>query len=255
MDWLMGRKRDKDKDKEKDKDKSQTLSTQFASESFQDAASLASSDTGYRSNTVTSSTSLSSRTTHSASSSPRAPPTSRLYMDPAFISLRIECNAPPNSGFLSLRSASSGPGPGVVTRVSPTHSPRGDLSLVDLVALPAGIDAREWLVTQLLALVKNVTRLYDVFSEFCTPTSCPAMSGPSGVNYLWADSLDKLERSEVYAQRVNCALYLLSYNSHLLFHAGRLVRQAAPRRRPRSSHQVAAATGASASVSLWAALA
>ena len=199
----MGRKRDKDKDKEKEKDKSQTLSTQFASESFQDSASLGSSDTGYRSNTITSTISLSSRTTHSASSSPRSPPTSRLYMDPAFISLRIECIAPPNSGLLSLRSASSGPGPGVVTRVSPTHSPRADLSLADLVALPAGIDPREWLVTQLLALVKNVTRLYDAFSEFCTPSSCPAMSGPSGVHYLWADSLDKLERSEVYDQHIN----------------------------------------------------
>lgn len=194
----MGRKKDKDKDKEKDKDKSQTMPTHHNSESYQDSASIASSDAGYRSNTVTSTVSLSSRTTQSASNSPRAPPVSRLYMDPGFICQRIECISSANAGVFSLRGASSAPGPGVGTRVSPTHSIRADLTLADLVALPVGIDPREWLVTQLLTLVKNVTRLYDSFSEFCTPTSCPSMSGPSGSHYVWAETLDKLERSEVY---------------------------------------------------------
>ncbi|XP_032511656.2 MOB kinase activator-like 2 isoform X2 [Danaus plexippus] len=69
-----------------------------------------------------------------------------------------------------------------------------ELDMRQLVELPHGLDYNEWLASHTLALFDHVNLLYGTVSEFCTPATCPDMTGPGGRTYAWYDERGKKSR-------------------------------------------------------------
>ncbi|KAL4617970.1 MOB kinase activator 2-like [Arapaima gigas] len=89
------------------------------------------------------------------------------------------------------------------------------ISQVDMVmlsVLPRGIDQSEWIASNTLAFFTHVNLLSGTMSEFCTPRSCPAATGPGNTTYYWTDE---------HGRKLKCSAplyidYTMSYIQELL---------------------------------------
>ena len=54
--------------------------------------------------------------------------------------------------------------------------------------LPPDEDLNEWLAVHVVDFFNRINLIYGTISDFCTPTSCPTMSG--GPQYEWVDVHD-----------------------------------------------------------------
>lgn len=61
--------------------------------------------------------------------------------------------------------------------------------LLDAVKLPPGEDLNEWLAVNVTDFFNEVSLLYGVLADFCTPTCCPIMSAGPRFEYKWADGV------------------------------------------------------------------
>lgn len=61
--------------------------------------------------------------------------------------------------------------------------------LLDAVKLPPGEDLYDWLAVNVTDFYNEVSLLYGVLSDVCTPTCCPSMSAGPKFEYLWADGV------------------------------------------------------------------
>nr|XP_033815908.1 MOB kinase activator 2-like [Geotrypetes seraphini] len=61
-----------------------------------------------------------------------------------------------------------------------------DTDLLMLVALPKGVNADEWLASNVLSFYNHVILLYNCLSEFCTNSSCPTMKAWN-TTFQWMD--------------------------------------------------------------------
>lgn len=66
-----------------------------------------------------------------------------------------------------------------------------DADFYKLVALPPSVDYNEWLATHSISFFNHVNLMYGVVSEYCNSESCPSMSGPGNVQFLWHDDKGK----------------------------------------------------------------
>ncbi|CAG7820951.1 unnamed protein product [Allacma fusca] len=66
-----------------------------------------------------------------------------------------------------------------------------ETDLIRLVGMPTGLEKNEWMASHTIALFEHVNLIYGTISEFCTPTSCPDMTGPCMRTYLWFDERGK----------------------------------------------------------------
>lgn len=60
-------------------------------------------------------------------------------------------------------------------------------ALKEAVALPEGLDLREWLAVNTVEFFNIIGMLYGSITEFCTDRTCPVMSAGPKFEYLWAD--------------------------------------------------------------------
>lgn len=58
-----------------------------------------------------------------------------------------------------------------------------ELDLEQFVKLPPNVNENEWLAAHIINLFNNITILYEIIAPYCTPVSCPKMTGPKGENY------------------------------------------------------------------------
>jgi len=61
--------------------------------------------------------------------------------------------------------------------------------LRDAVKLPKGEDLHDWLAVNLTDFYNEVSLLYGVLADVCTPTCCPTMSAGPRYEYKWADGV------------------------------------------------------------------
>ena len=61
--------------------------------------------------------------------------------------------------------------------------------LHDAVKLPAGEDLNDWLAVNVTDFYNEVSLLYGVLADVCTPTCCPTMSAGPRYEYKWADGV------------------------------------------------------------------
>lgn len=61
--------------------------------------------------------------------------------------------------------------------------------LLDAVAKPPGEDVNEWLAVNVTDFFNEVSLLYGVLADVCTPTCCPNMSAGPRFEYKWADGV------------------------------------------------------------------
>lgn len=61
--------------------------------------------------------------------------------------------------------------------------------LLDAVKLPAGEDVNDWLAVNVTDFYNEVSLLYGVLADVCTPTCCPKMSAGPRYEYKWADGV------------------------------------------------------------------
>lgn len=74
----------------------------------------------------------------------------------------------------------------------------GDLAKA--VQLPQGAEKNHWLSVHTVDFYNITNVLYGSMTEFCTPTSCPAMTGGPRYEYLWKDNTHYLKATKVSAQ-------------------------------------------------------
>ncbi|XP_029441327.1 MOB kinase activator 2-like isoform X2 [Rhinatrema bivittatum] len=68
-----------------------------------------------------------------------------------------------------------------------------DADILMLVALPKGVNADEWLASNVLGFYNHVSLLYGCISEFCTSSSCPTMKAWSS-QFQWMDERGRKKR-------------------------------------------------------------
>jgi len=61
--------------------------------------------------------------------------------------------------------------------------------LLDAVKLPPGEDEYDWLAVNVTDFFNEVSLLYGVLADVCTPTCCPTMSAGPRFEYKWADGV------------------------------------------------------------------
>lgn len=66
-----------------------------------------------------------------------------------------------------------------------------DLDFDKIVEMPPGVDKNEWLATHSVSFFEHINVMYGTISEYCTATSCSAMTGPNNTCYLWQDEKGK----------------------------------------------------------------
>ncbi|OZJ05529.1 hypothetical protein BZG36_01909 [Bifiguratus adelaidae] len=78
-------------------------------------------------------------------------------------------------------------------------SPYVDQTLVKgsfktIVVLPKYVDRDEWLAFNTFEFFNYITMFHGIISDYCTPHTCPVMSGGPGVEYAWIDANQKKTR-------------------------------------------------------------
>jgi hypothetical protein len=66
-----------------------------------------------------------------------------------------------------------------------------ECNIHDLIRQPTGVDKNEWIANNIVAFFNHVNALYNAMCGFCTPTSCPVMTGPQNSSYSWIDERNK----------------------------------------------------------------
>jgi len=69
------------------------------------------------------------------------------------------------------------------------HATLGAGRLLDAVKLPKGEDLYDWLAVNVTDFYNEVSLLYGVLADVCTPTCCPTMSAGPRFEYKWADGV------------------------------------------------------------------
>ncbi|XP_031572534.1 MOB kinase activator 2-like isoform X2 [Actinia tenebrosa] len=69
----------------------------------------------------------------------------------------------------------------------------------EIISLPPGIDYNEWIATHTLGHFNTLNLLYGCISEVCTTTTCPVMSAPGALTYLWYDEKGKKTKTLIPA--------------------------------------------------------
>ncbi|GAU98345.1 hypothetical protein RvY_09503 [Ramazzottius varieornatus] len=59
--------------------------------------------------------------------------------------------------------------------------------LRQIIPLPSQVDLNEWLATHIIPFFNHVNLLYGAISGYCTASTCPHMSAPNGMIYMWSD--------------------------------------------------------------------
>ncbi|EDO38953.1 predicted protein [Nematostella vectensis] len=67
------------------------------------------------------------------------------------------------------------------------------------VSQPTGIDFNEWIASHTLGHFNQINLLYGCIIEVCTAASCPTMSGPGALTYLWCDDKGKKTKASIAA--------------------------------------------------------
>eukprot|EP00965_Chrysotila_dentata_P046869 1555488-Pleurochrysis_carterae.AAC.3 len=62
-------------------------------------------------------------------------------------------------------------------------------NLEEAVRLPAGEDLNDWLAVNVTDFYNEISLLYGVLMDTCTPISCPTMSAGPKFEYKWADGV------------------------------------------------------------------
>ena len=63
-----------------------------------------------------------------------------------------------------------------------------DYQLTQLVKLPPNVTVEEWIYSNLVDFVQEITLLYDSISDECTSATCPEMTAGPHYTYLWTDA-------------------------------------------------------------------
>jgi len=66
-----------------------------------------------------------------------------------------------------------------------------ECNIHELIRQPMGVDKNEWIANNIVAFFNHVNSLYNVMCDFCTPTTCPLMTGPQNSVYYWIDEKNK----------------------------------------------------------------
>eukprot|EP00094_Tigriopus_californicus_P002307 TCALIF_02227-PA protein Name:"Similar to Mob1 MOB kinase activator-like 2 (Drosophila pseudoobscura pseudoobscura)" AED:0.10 eAED:0.10 QI:205/0.8/0.83/1/0.6/0.66/6/603/240 len=66
--------------------------------------------------------------------------------------------------------------------------------LIFLTDLPGGLDSKEWIASHTIGFFEHINLMYGTVSEFCTPSTCPDMTGPGNRQYHWIDDKGKKAR-------------------------------------------------------------
>ncbi|OQV18111.1 putative MOB kinase activator-like 2 [Hypsibius exemplaris] len=69
--------------------------------------------------------------------------------------------------------------------------------LRQIIPLPPEIDLNEWLASQIVPMYNHINLLYGTVTQFCTQATCPVMSAPNGMVYIWID--EKARKSKCSA--------------------------------------------------------
>ena len=51
--------------------------------------------------------------------------------------------------------------------------------------LPPGDDPNDWVAVHVVDFFNRINLIYGTIVDFCTPVTCPAMSGGPKFEYLW----------------------------------------------------------------------
>lgn len=63
------------------------------------------------------------------------------------------------------------------------------INLRSVVQLPEGEDLNDWIAVHVVDFFNRINLIYGTISDYCTPESCPTMSGGPRFEYLWADGV------------------------------------------------------------------
>ncbi|CAF1230806.1 unnamed protein product [Adineta steineri] len=66
-----------------------------------------------------------------------------------------------------------------------------ECNIHELIRQPTGVDKNEWIANNIVAFFNHVNALYNAMCDFCTPATCPVMTGPQNSSYLWLDERNK----------------------------------------------------------------
>ncbi|UJR20337.1 hypothetical protein I4U23_023468 [Adineta vaga] len=66
-----------------------------------------------------------------------------------------------------------------------------ECNIHELIRQPVGVDKNEWIANNIVAFYNHVNALNNAMCDFCTPTTCPVMTGPQNSSYLWVDERNK----------------------------------------------------------------
>ncbi|CAF1625701.1 unnamed protein product [Adineta ricciae] len=69
-----------------------------------------------------------------------------------------------------------------------------ECNIHDLIRQPAGVDKNEWIANNIVAFFNHVNALHNAMCDFCTPATCPTMTGPQNSSYSWLDERNKKVR-------------------------------------------------------------
>ncbi|XP_018013673.1 MOB kinase activator-like 3 isoform X2 [Hyalella azteca] len=61
------------------------------------------------------------------------------------------------------------------------------INLRKVVKLPPNEDLNDWIAVHVVDFFNRVNLIYGTICDYCTPTSCPTMSGGPKFEYLWVD--------------------------------------------------------------------
>eukprot|EP00038_Savillea_parva_P006924 m.166742 g.166742 ORF g.166742 m.166742 type:complete len:214 (-) comp12733_c0_seq1:120-761(-) len=61
------------------------------------------------------------------------------------------------------------------------------VNLQEAVKLPPDEDNNEWYAVHVVDFFNRINLIYGTVSDFCTPESCPKMSGGNQYEYMWQD--------------------------------------------------------------------
>ena len=62
-------------------------------------------------------------------------------------------------------------------------------NLSEAVALPSGENLNDWLAVNVADFYNEISLLYGVLADVCTPVSCPSMTAGTKFEYKWADGV------------------------------------------------------------------
>lgn len=80
------------------------------------------------------------------------------------------------------------------------------INLRSVVQLPEGEELNDWIAVHVVDFFNRINLIYGTVCDYCTPESCPTMSGGPRFEYLWADGVKFKKPTPLPAPKYVCLL-------------------------------------------------